>query len=36
MAAAKGMHYMLSAGCELPAATPDEVFAAFADAAINP
>lgn len=36
MEAAKGMHYMLSAGCELPAATPDEVFAAFADAAINP
>lgn len=30
---AKGTKYMLSAGCEIPAGTPDEVFAAFCDAA---
>jgi MtaA/CmuA family methyltransferase len=30
---AGGARYMLSAGCEIPAATPDEVFAAFCEAA---
>ena len=29
---AKGTKYMLSAGCEIPAETPDEVFKAFCDA----
>jgi len=29
---AKGKRYMLSAGCEIPAETPDEVFAAFCNA----
>ena len=29
---AKGLPYMLSAGCEIPAATPDEVYFAFARA----
>lgn len=29
---AEGTPYMLSAGCEIPAATPDEVFRAFCDA----
>ena len=29
---AAGAAYMLSAGCEIPAATPDEVFAAFCEA----
>jgi len=33
--AAKGMRYMLSAGCEIPAATPDEVYFAFAGAAMK-
>ena len=28
----RGKRYMLGAGCEIPAATPDEVFFAFADA----
>jgi MtaA/CmuA family methyltransferase len=31
--AAKGRRYMLSAGCEIPAAVPDEVLAAFCGAA---
>jgi uroporphyrinogen-III decarboxylase len=26
---AKGLRYMLSPGCEVPAGTPDEVFGAF-------
>jgi MtaA/CmuA family methyltransferase len=30
---ARGKRFMLGAGCEIPAATPDEVFFAFADAA---
>jgi MtaA/CmuA family methyltransferase len=30
--AARGTHYMLSAGCEIPAETPDEVFRAFCEA----
>jgi MtaA/CmuA family methyltransferase len=30
---AEGTKYMLSAGCEIPAETPDEVFVAFCDAA---
>jgi MtaA/CmuA family methyltransferase len=29
---ARGTRYMLSAGCEIPAETPDEVFRAFCDA----
>ena len=29
---AEGTRYMLSAGCEIPAATPDDVFKAFCDA----
>jgi MtaA/CmuA family methyltransferase len=29
---AKGLRYMLSAGCEVPAETPDEVFQAFCEA----
>jgi len=29
---ARGTKYMLSAGCEIPAATPDEVFRAFCEA----
>jgi MtaA/CmuA family methyltransferase len=29
---AQGTRYMLSAGCEIPAETPDEVFCAFCDA----
>jgi MtaA/CmuA family methyltransferase len=29
---ARGSRYMLSPGCEIPAATPDEVFAVFCDA----
>jgi MtaA/CmuA family methyltransferase len=32
IALAKGTRYMLSAGCEIPAETPDEVFKAFCDA----
>jgi len=32
---AKGMRYMLSAGCEIPAATPDEVYFAFAGAVMK-
>jgi MtaA/CmuA family methyltransferase len=32
MAIARGTRYMLSAGCEVPAETPDEVFQAFCDA----
>jgi MtaA/CmuA family methyltransferase len=32
IALAKGTKYMLSAGCEIPAETPDEVFRAFCDA----
>jgi MtaA/CmuA family methyltransferase len=32
IAAAQGTRYMLSAGCEVPAETPDEVFRAFCDA----
>jgi len=32
LALAQGTHYMLSAGCEIPAATPDEVLRAFCDA----
>ena len=31
---AGGARYMLSAGCEVPAETPDEVFEAFCEAAI--
>jgi MtaA/CmuA family methyltransferase len=30
--ASRGKRFMLGAGCEIPAATPDEVFFAFADA----
>ncbi|GHS97858.1 hypothetical protein AGMMS50276_18640 [Synergistales bacterium] len=33
IATSRGKKYMLGAGCEIPAATPDEVFFAFADAA---
>ncbi len=33
IAAAQGTRYMLSAGCEVPAETPDEVFRAFCEAA---
>jgi MtaA/CmuA family methyltransferase len=33
IAVAKGTKYMLSAGCEIPAETPDEVFGAFCEAA---
>ena len=33
--AAKGMRYMLSAGCEIPAATPNEVYFAFAGAVMK-
>ena len=29
---AEGARYMLSAGCEIPAETPDEVFRAFCEA----
>lgn len=29
---ARGTNYMLSAGCEIPAETPDDVFRAFCDA----
>ena len=32
MSLARGTKYMLSAGCEIPAETPDEVFEAFCDA----
>jgi MtaA/CmuA family methyltransferase len=32
LAVAQGTRYMLSAGCEIPAATPDEVLRAFCDA----
>ena len=32
LGAARGLAYMLSAGCEIPAATPDEVFTAFCEA----
>jgi len=32
LAQAKGTRYMLSAGCEIPAATPDEALRAFCDA----
>jgi uroporphyrinogen-III decarboxylase len=32
IAAAQGTRYMLSAGCEVPAETSDEVFKAFCDA----
>jgi MtaA/CmuA family methyltransferase len=32
---AGGARYMLSAGCEIPAETPDEVLAAFCDAAAH-
>jgi len=32
---AKGLRYMLSAGCEIPAATPDEVYFAFVDTVLN-
>ncbi|HSR32093.1 MAG TPA: uroporphyrinogen decarboxylase family protein, partial [Anaerolineae bacterium] len=32
IAMAEGTRYMLSAGCEIPAETPDEVFRAFCDA----
>jgi MtaA/CmuA family methyltransferase len=32
IAIAQGTKYMLSAGCEIPAETPDEVFKAFCDA----
>jgi uroporphyrinogen-III decarboxylase len=30
---AKGLRYFLSAGCEIPADTPDEVYFAFVKAA---
>ena len=33
IALAEGTKYMLSAGCEIPAETPEEVFVAFCDAA---
>jgi MtaA/CmuA family methyltransferase len=33
--AAWGLPYFLSAGCEIPAATPDEVYFAFVDAALK-
>ncbi len=33
LAAAQGTRYMVSAGCEVPAETPDEVFRAFCEAA---
>jgi len=32
LAQAKGTRYMLSAGCEIPAATPDDVLSAFCEA----
>jgi uroporphyrinogen-III decarboxylase len=32
MAIARGTRYMLSAGCEIPAETPDKVFRAFCEA----
>ena len=32
--AAEGMRYMLGAGCEIPAATPDEVYFAFVGTAV--
>jgi MtaA/CmuA family methyltransferase len=35
MGTAGGARYMLSAGCEIPAETPDEVFEAFCGAAVN-
>ena len=31
---ARGLRYMLSPGCEIPADTPDEVMHAFCDAAL--
>jgi len=36
IATAAGTRYMLSAGCEVPAETPDEVFSAFCEAARSP
>lgn len=35
LAAARGTRYMLSAGCEIPAATPDAVFQAFCEAPLR-
>lgn len=35
MAIAEGTRYMLSAGCEVPAETPDEVFRAFCEAPMS-
>jgi uroporphyrinogen-III decarboxylase len=32
MATVRGSRYMLSAGCEIPAETPEEVFQAFCEA----